>query len=118
VVSGYASWAADNANNDPANLDTDGDGVPNGVEYFMGQTGSTFTPNPAPVGNTVTWPKDPSANATYVVQTSSNLLDEVVPGDGGWTTATTGVTDNGTSVVYVIPSGDPKRFTRIKVTIP
>lgn len=118
VVSGYASWAADNANNDPANLDTDGDGVPNGVEYFMGQTGSTFTPNPAPVGNTVTWPKDPSANATYVVQTSSSLLDEVVPGDGGWTTATTGVTDNGTSVVYVIPSGDPKRFTRIKVTIP
>lgn len=31
--------------------------------------------------------------------------------------ATTGVTDNGTSVVYLIPSGDPKRFTCLKVTI-
>ena len=34
--------------------DFDKDGMPNGVEYFMGATGSSFTPNPPIAGGTVT----------------------------------------------------------------
>ena len=95
---------------DPANVDTDGDGVLNGVEYFMGQTGSSFTVNPALSGGSITWPKDPTAVATYVVQTSTDLST--------WNTATTGVNDTGSSVIYTIPTGDPARFARLKVTVP
>lgn len=107
---GYSNWANLNANDDPANVDTDGDGVLNGVEYFMGQTGSTFTPTPALIDGKVTWPKDPAAVATYVIQTSVDLST--------WNTATSGVVDNGTSVEYTVPTGDPARFARIKVTTP
>jgi len=107
----YASWATTNAGGGTADQDYDHDGVPNGVEYFMGLTGSSFTLNPAPdATGKITWPKDPAATATYVVQTSADLVT--------WTTATTGVVDNGTSVQYTIPTGDPKRFVRLKVTIP
>lgn len=109
-AAGYSTWASLNANNDPANVDTDGDGVLNGVEYFMGQTGATFTPTPALIDGKVTWPKDPAAVATYVIQTSVDLTT--------WTTATSGVVDNGTSVEYTVPTGDPARFARIKVTTP
>lgn len=114
----YATWATANAGGGAAAQDFDQDGVSNGVEFFMGQTGSSFTPNPSLLGGTVTWPKNPSAIATYVVQTSTNLQNEIAPGDGGWSTVPSGVVDNGTSVTYTPPTGDPKRFTRINVTIP
>ncbi|MFM2243719.1 MAG: toxins and related Ca2+-binding domain [Verrucomicrobiota bacterium] len=109
-ASGYSTWAMANAGNGAADEDFDKDGVPNAVEYFFGETGSTFTANPGLVAGKVTWPKDPTAVATYVVQTSTNLTS--------WATATTGVVDNGTSVEYTIPTGDPVRFARIVVTIP
>lgn len=110
----FSTWADANAGGG----NPDGDGVPNGVEFFMEETGSSFTSNPALVGGTVTWPKNPSAIATYVVQTSTNLLDEVIPGDGGWSTVPSGGVHDGTSVTYTLLTGGPKRFTRIKVTIP
>ena len=115
----YADWAAVHAGSQGPELDYDHDGVPNGVEYFMGQTGSSFTPNPA-IDNTgkVTWPKDPTANASYVVQISSTLMEEVSPSDGGWTAAISGVVDNGTSVEYTVPTGHQRLFVRLKVTIP
>lgn len=110
VPGGYSTWASANAGSQAANLDFDGDGVQNGVEYFMGQTGSTFTANPSLTNGKVTWPKDPSAAATYVVETSTDL--------SAWVTATTGVMDNGTTVEYTVPTGSPVRFARIKVTTP
>jgi len=113
----YYDWAATNAGGKTPDLDFDNDGMSNGVEYFMGETGSSFTPNPSLSGRKVTWPKNPTALATYIVQTSINLRDEVVPGDGGWAPAASGVVDNGTSVEYTLPAGDPKRFTRLKVTV-
>jgi len=103
---GYASWAATNAGGQAANLDFDNDGVANGVEYFMGATGSTFTPNPAVINGTITWPKDPTAAATGVVETSPDLVT--------WTSVT--AADNGTSLSYTLPTGSPKLFVRLRVT--
>ncbi len=116
--SSFATWATANAGGQGPDLDFDHDGVPNGVEYFMGETGSSFTANPALIDRKVTWPKDPSANATYVVETSTNLKAEVAPGDGGWAPAGLGVVDTGTSVEYTIPAGSIRRFARLKVTTP
>jgi len=109
AAAGYSTWAATNAGGQAANLDFDHDGVPNGVEYFMGQTGSSFTPNPAVINGVITWPKDPTAVATYVVQTSPDLVT--------WSPAA-GVVDNGTSVSFTLPTGAGKLFVRIKVTTP
>jgi autotransporter-associated beta strand protein len=110
--SGYASWAAANAGGQDPNLDFDLDGVQNGVEFFMGETGSTFTTNPTVVTTggvrTVTWPKSASFNGTYKVETSDNLVN--------WTNVTGSVVDNGSSVVYTLPTGSPKVFVRLVVT--
>ena len=108
-LTGYTSWAATNAGGGAATADYDKDGMPNGVEYFMGQTGSSFTPNPAIINGKVTWPKDPAALATGIVETSPDL--------SVWTTAT-GVVDNGTTLEYTLPNTDPKLFVRLRVTVP
>jgi hypothetical protein len=72
--SGYASWASANAGGQTADLDYDNDGVANGVEFFMGQTGSGFTANPPLVGDTVTWPKSAGFVGSYKVETSTDLV--------------------------------------------
>ena len=104
---GYSSWAtANGATGQTPGQDHDGDGVDNGVEYFMGATGSTFTANPVPnSSNLITWPKDPAFSGTYTVQKSTNLAT--------WTDVTS--TDNGTSVTYTI-TGPDKQFVRLLVT--
>ena len=108
VLAGYASWAATNAGDQAANLDFDGDGVPNGVEYFMGETGSDFTANPGVVDGKIIWPKSADYQGTYAVETSPDLAV--------WTPATTGVVDHGTSVEYTLPTGQGKIFARLAVT--
>jgi hypothetical protein len=112
----FAAWSAVNAGGEDADGDYDKDGVPNAVEYLMGQTGSTFTPNPQAVNGKITWPKDALAMATWTVQTSSNLAAEGQP--GGWANTTVGVSDLGASIEFTLPSGNPKVFARLKVTIP
>lgn len=114
----YNAWAFTNAGGQSSDLDYDHDGVPNGVEYFMGANASSFTPNPGIVGGKIIWPKSPTASASYVVEISSNLKSEVTPGDGGWAPATTGVVDTGTTVEYTVPPGAARRFARLKVTTP
>lgn len=109
-ASGYAAWASTNAGGQSSNLDFDKDGMPNAVEYLMGQTGSGVTANPNPVNGIITWPKDPTANATWVVKISSDLID--------WDPALTGVTDNGTSIQYVLPPNAGRIFARLEVTAP
>ena len=88
----------------------------NGVEYFMGLSGSGFTANPGVVGNTVTWTKGGSYTGTYlnqfVVQTSSDLTT--------WTNAAAGTGANqvnivGNNVTYTLPSAAGKTFVRLKV---
>ncbi|MCX6876664.1 MAG: autotransporter-associated beta strand repeat-containing protein [Verrucomicrobia bacterium] len=112
TLTGYTLWAATNAGGQAANLDYDKDGMPNGVEYFMGATGTTFTANPGVVAGKVTWPRDPAALASFIVQVSDNLstwtdlvpphasINETVP----------------TQVTYTLPSGATRQFCRLVVT--
>ncbi|RYD29782.1 MAG: hypothetical protein EOP87_17720 [Verrucomicrobiaceae bacterium] len=102
---GYASWAAANAGGQAANLDFDNDGVRNGVEYFMGATGSSFTASPGLVNGKVTWPKDPAYSGTYSVQTSPNLVT--------WTDVPSTVVGN--TVEYTPATGAGKVFVRLSV---
>ncbi len=116
VPAGYTSWAATNAGGQTSNLDFDLDGVSNGVEYFMGTTGSSFTSNPGLVGGTVTWPNGGNINSSaygteFVVQTSPNL--------NTWTDVLIGnpnLSNTAGSVSYTPPTGAGKTFTRLKVT--
>ena len=106
AVPTYATWAAANAGGQASNLDFDGDGVQNGVEYFMGATGSSFTANPAIVSGKVTWPKDPAFSGNYTVQTSPDLVT--------WTNVSSTVVGN--TVEYTVPTGQGKLFVRLDVT--
>ena len=110
---GYSAWAALNAGGQAADLDFDNDGVSNGVEYFMGQTGSSFTANPGVVAGTVTWARDPAAViASFIVQVSDNLTTwtDVVPPDPSIDET------NPTQVTYTLPTGAAKKFCRLVVT--
>ncbi|RYD21097.1 MAG: hypothetical protein EOP88_12610 [Verrucomicrobiaceae bacterium] len=104
-ASGYTAWSATNAGGQPANGDFDNDGVRNGVEYFMGATGSSFTANPSLVNGKVTWPKDPAYSGTYSVQTSTNL--------SVWTNVASTVVGN--TVEYTPATGQGKVFVRLIV---
>ncbi|MEO5913772.1 MAG: autotransporter-associated beta strand repeat-containing protein [Luteolibacter sp.] len=106
VVGGYTGWAATNANGQASNLDFDNDGTSNGIEYFMGATGSSFTANPGIVGSKVTWPKDPAYSGAYTVQTSPDLVT--------WTNVASTVVGN--TVEYTVPTGQGKIFVRLDVT--
>jgi autotransporter-associated beta strand protein len=117
-VGGFSTWASANAGNQAADLDSDNDGIPNGVEYFMGQTGSTFTANPPVVTvgavRTVTWPRNPAAVATFKVQISDSLASgqwtDIVPPNASIDQS------NPNQVTYTLPSGATKKFCRLSVT--
>lgn len=114
-LAGYLAWADANAPGQSPGMDHDSDGVPNGVEYFMGLTGNAFTANPGPdAGRKIVWPKGASYGGTYgtdyVVQTSTDL--------GSWTDVPAGQVTDGASLEYTIPNDGPARFARLKVTGP
>jgi fibronectin-binding autotransporter adhesin len=119
AAAGFSSWAdANGASGQTMDEDHDGDGVDNGVEYFMGETGSSFTTNPAPVSGTVTWPMGATFTGVYgtdyEIQTSGDLASwtQVPVGAGaGVLTVTPGV-----SVAYTLPAGGGKVFVRLVVT--
>jgi hypothetical protein len=126
AVGGYASWQSTNGTSQGLNGDHDNDGVPNGIEYFLGGNTNTrgFTPLPG-VTNTggtlsVTWTKAADYTGVYptdfVVETSASLTDGWVPE----TLAPAGtVTITGNDVTYTFPTPlGARKFARLKVTGP
>ncbi|MES2661140.1 MAG: autotransporter-associated beta strand repeat-containing protein [Verrucomicrobiota bacterium] len=105
-AAGYSAWATANAGGQTAEKDYDLDGMKNGIEYFMGAIGSSFTANPGIVNDKVVWPKDPAFSGTYMVQTSPDLVD--------WTDVSSTVVGN--TVEYPVPAGQGKLFIRLDVT--
>lgn len=129
VVGGYEAWKTTNGTSQPIDGDHDGDGVPNGVELFLGGSGSTtgFTPLPvaAPSAATfsITWTKGGNYLGVYgthfTVETSDSLT-------GIWTTEPAAPEPNATvtfptagTVRYTFPSpANGKKFARLKVVGP
>ena len=116
-VTGYTSWAATNANGDGADVDTDKDGVSNGVEFFM-NAAAGFTANPQlNASNSITWPNGGNLPASaygtqFVIQTSSNLSTWTDVPVGDLTSNTDGP---GGSLTYTLTGASP-RFVRLKVS--
>ena len=113
---GYSTWADDNAGGQTADLDFDKDGVANGVEYFMGETGSGFTTSPTSFANNkATWTNGgniPSGDygTQFWIQTSTNLVNwtDVLASDPN-------LENLSGSVSYTL-TGSGKEFMRLKVT--
>lgn len=108
----FTAWADVNAGGQSATEDFDKDGVLNGIEHFMGETGSSFTPNPQAINGVLTWPRglyvDPDS---FKIWTSEDLSD--------WSDATGSAdTSDPASVEFTIPTATPKLFVRLEVTIP
>jgi autotransporter-associated beta strand protein len=124
TTGGFASWQTTNATTGGLADDHDHDGVPNGIEYFLGgpngnTTGFTALPGITNTAGTlsVTWTKGPGYTGTYGtdfwVETSETL--EAL----SWTMETEGgnVTLTGDDVTFTYPAGT-KNFARLVVTGP
>lgn len=109
----YDTWN-DTIGDQAANLDYDGDGISNGVEFFMGTPGNAFTVNPGIVGGTVTWPRATGTLITsFKVEVSTNL--------SSWTDASVTYpgsvsAPSGGPVTFTLPSGPTILFVRLSVT--
>ncbi|MEI6606825.1 MAG: cadherin-like domain-containing protein, partial [Verrucomicrobiota bacterium] len=114
VAATYASWATANSVTGGVTGDTNHDGVPNGIAYFMGATGPATLPGI--IGNTVTWTNGgniPSSayGSQFVVKTSSDLVN--------WTPVAAGdpkLSNTAGSVSYTLPPGAGKLFVRLVVS--
>jgi autotransporter-associated beta strand protein len=131
TATGYSLWKITNGTTGGINLDHDGDGVANGIEYFIGgpsgvTTGFTAVPTVVDSGGTlsITWPKGAGYVGTYgtdfEVETSATL-------SGPWTPEPLGggnivdTPDPGGSVKFTFPGGPTytgKNFARLKVNGP
>lgn len=122
---GYSGWQTANGTIGAIDLDHDGDGVSNGIEYFLGgasnTTGVTTLPIVTNTGGilSITWTKASSGyvgnyGSDFVVETSATLaadswVPEATPGN---------VTLTGNDVKYTFPAGPVKYFVRLRVIIP
>ena len=107
-----AADSAEFSDGQSVSQDRDGDGVANGVEYFMGANNSQFTANPQIVGSLISWPRNPFATGvSFKVWSSDNLST--------WTNVTNNADiSNPNFVKYSVLPGDPKRFVRLEVSAP
>ncbi len=120
----FAAWQTATGTAGAPALDHDGDGVKNGIEWFLGGDANTtgFTALPAVVssgGNvSVTWTKAASFTGTYgtrfVVETADTLT-------GPWVIETLGinVAITGNDIKYTFPMPlSSNKFARLKVIAP
>lgn len=116
-VAGYSAWQTANAPGQTVDQDHDNDGVDNGIEYFMGLSGTAFTSTPGIVADSITWPMGATYSGTYgvdyVIQTSSdlNIWSPASVGAGPGTVAV----NPGTSVVFTMPAPAGQLFVRLLV---
>ncbi len=108
----FASWLTANALGENATQDHDNDGLPNGVEYFMGSAGNAFTANPGIVSGAVSWPRAAGTTiASFKVEVSTDL--------NTWENASVSYAANlsisASQVVFTMPSGPAKIFVRLNV---
>ena len=124
---GYDAWKMSNGTTQPIDGDHDGDGVPNGIEHFLGGSGETtgITPLPSVANSTgtfsITWTKGGDYTGSYgtnfTVETSDSLT-------GTWTTEPAAPTPGATvsfptasTVRYTFPTpAGGKKFVRLKVS--
>jgi autotransporter-associated beta strand protein len=108
----FTTWANTNgATGQTPEQDHDNDGVENGIEHFMGLTGSSFTAMPGlDATNKVSWTMDTTYQGTYEVQTSPDLAT--------WTNVDPRPTPSGGTLSYTLPADEPggKSFVRLLVT--
>lgn len=111
TTDGFSTWAnANGASGQTAGEDHDNDGVPNGIEFFMGATGSSFTANATlNANNEIVWPASAAYQGTYEVQTSSDLVV--------WTPVATQPVPSGGYLTYTLPASAQggKSFVRLFV---
>lgn len=107
----YASWAATNAPGQTPAQDFDNDGIPNGVEFFMGTPGNVPNAAPALAGGTITYPRAAGRTVgAFGVQVSSDLgLTDP------WHTPVPDATVTAGSVSYTLPTGAGRIFARLAV---
>jgi hypothetical protein len=110
--SGFETWALANAGGGAFDEDFDKDGMKNGIEYFFGETGSSFTANPTPVNGVVKWPRDGTATGVnFRIWTSETLALN------SWTNVTDDadlISEPG-FIKYTLPTLTPKLFVRFEV---
>lgn len=112
--SSYSAWSDAFSGGQPATGDNDGDGIKNGIECFMGSFNNQFTPNPGPVSGVITWPRSvDSAGIPFKVEISDNLSTWQNVATSAYSANLT-ITDS--EVVFTLPTGVGKIFTRLNVT--
>ncbi|MBM3863192.1 MAG: hypothetical protein FJ385_04440 [Verrucomicrobia bacterium] len=108
--SGFSDWADANAGGGAFDGDFDGDGIPNGTEYFFGETTPGPTVNPLPdADGLIIWPRDPNATGvSFRIDYSTDLA--------GWTdvTADADLTDPD-EIRYTLDRGVGGGFVRLVV---
>ena len=119
----YAAWQLVQGIAGAINADHDGDGVANGIEYFLhGLAGSPngYSALPAVVNHAgtlrVSWTMGAGYGGSYGTHFTVETTDTL---GGAWTTETLGgnVTITGSEVRYTFPPG-AKKFARLKVSAP
>ena len=116
----YDSWAFANGVTGAVDADANHDGVPNGIAYFMNETGSITSPSIVlddKGAYTIAWKNGgniPSSayGSQFFMETSSDLVT--------WTVVDAAnnlnLSNSSAEVSYTIPAGSDKTFVRLKVT--
>jgi hypothetical protein len=116
---GYAAWAGANVGGQGPELDFDGDGVTNGIEFFLNTPPGPTTLPVLNANNTISWTNGGNIPALeygtrFILQTSQNLEDWTDVPLGGLVENTGDIAVPG--VLTFTLTGSSPRFVRLRVT--